>query len=106
MRTKTPAALLVDILDPNAAIDANYFNYLVALKDGRSLSGILAAESATSITLRRADSQTDTVLRNDIEDDGIFNTNKSLMPEGLEKNLSFQDTADLLAFLKRWRETE
>ncbi len=105
-RTKTPAALLVDILDPNAAIDANYFNYLVSLKDGRSLSGILAAESATSVTLRRADGQTDTVLRNDIEDDGIVNTNKSLMPEGLEKNLSFQDTADLLAFLKRWRETE
>ena len=105
-RTKTPAALLVDILDPNAAIDANYFNYLVALKDGRSLSGILAAEAATSITLRRADGQTDTVLRNDIEDNGIFNTTKSLMPEGLEKNLSLQDMSDLLAFLKHWRETE
>ncbi len=105
-RTKTAAALLVDILDPNAAIDANYFNYLVTLKDGRSLSGILAAESATSITLRRPDGQTDTVLRRDIEDDGIFNTNKSLMPEGLEKNISLGDMADLLAFLKHWRETE
>jgi putative heme-binding domain-containing protein len=103
--TKTPAALLVDILDPNAAIDANYFNYLVALKDGRSLSGVLAAESATSITLRRADGQADTVLRSDIDDDGIVNTNKSLMPEGLEKNISLQDMADLLAFLKRWHET-
>jgi len=105
-RTKTPAALLVDILDPNAAIDANYFNYLVALKDGRSLSGVLAAESATSVTLRRADGQSDTILRNDIEDNGIVNSNKSLMPEGLEKNLSLQDMADLLAFLKRWHETE
>jgi putative heme-binding domain-containing protein len=105
-RTKTPAALLVDILDPNAAIDANYFNYLVSLKDGRSVSGILAAESATSITLRRADGQTDTVFRNDIEEGGIVNTTKSLMPEGLEKYLSLQDAADLLAFLKRWRETE
>jgi putative heme-binding domain-containing protein len=105
-RTKTPAALLVDILDPNAAIDANYFNYLVTLKDGRSLSGLLAAESATSITLRRADVQTDTILRNDIEDDGLFNTNKSLMPEGLEKNLTLKEMADLLAFLKCWRETE
>ena len=104
--TKTPAALLVDILDPNAAIDANYFNYLVALKDGRSLSGVLAAESATSITLRRADGQSDTILRNDVEDDGIVNTNKSLMPEGLEKNISLQDMADLLAFLKRWHEAE
>jgi hypothetical protein len=56
--------------------------------------------------LRRADGQTDTVFRNDIEDDGIVNTTKSLMPEGLEKNLSFGDMADLLAFLKRWRETE
>ena len=98
--------LLVDILDPNAAIDANYFNYLVALKDGRTLSGVLAAESATSVTLRRADGQADTILRDDIEAGGIVNTNKSLMPEGLEKNLSLQDAADLLKFLKHWRETE
>jgi len=103
-RTKTPAQLVNDILDPNAAIDANYFSYLVALNDGRVLSGLLSSETATSVTLRRADGQTDTVLRQDIET--IISSGKSLMPEGVEKNLTPQDVADLLAFLKNWQATE
>jgi putative membrane-bound dehydrogenase-like protein len=105
-RTKTLDQLLVDILDPNAAIDANFINYVVTLKDGRVLTGLLTAETASSITLKRADKQTDTVLRQDIEPDGIISTGKSLMPEGLEKNMTVQELADLLAFLRNWRELE
>ena len=50
-RTKTLDALLVDILDPNAAIDANFINYVVSLNNGKVLSGLLAVETASSITL-------------------------------------------------------
>ena len=99
-RTKTAAALLADILDPNQAIDNNYVNYLVTLKSGKSLSGILAAETASSITLRRAEKQTDVVLRQDIEE--IASSGVSLMPEGLEKTITVADMADLLDFLN-WR---
>ena len=45
--------------------------------------------------------QTETVLRADI--DAIQSTGQSLMPEGLEKGINFQEMADLLAFLKNWR---
>src|SRR5207253_2030541 len=65
-RTKTLEALLVDILNPNQAIDNNYVNYLVTTKAGKSLTGIITAETATSITLRRAEGQGDVVLRQDI----------------------------------------
>ena len=41
-RTKTPDALLVDILNPNQAIDSNYINYLITTKSGKSLTGIIA----------------------------------------------------------------
>lgn len=105
-RTKTLDQLLVDILDPNAAIDANFINYVVTLKDGRILTGLLAAETASSITLKRADKQSDTLLRQDIEPDGIISTGKSLMPDGLEKNMTVQELADLLAFLRNWRDVE
>ena len=105
-RTKTPEMLLVDILDPNAAIDANFISYIVTLKSGKVLTGLIAQETGSSITLHRADNQTDVVLRQDIESDGILSTGKSLMPEGLEKGLSNQDMADLLAFLRRWGELE
>ncbi|HWY85506.1 MAG TPA: c-type cytochrome, partial [Gemmataceae bacterium] len=100
-RTKTESALLVDILNPNQAIDNNYINYLVTTKQGRTLTGLLAAETASSLTLKRAEGQTDAVLRQDI--DTIESTGVSLMPEGLEKTISFQEMADLLKFLKNWR---
>ena len=105
-RTKTPEMLLVDILDPNAAIDANFISYIVTLKNGKVLTGLIAQETASSITLASPTTRPDVVLRQDIEPDGILSTGKSLMPEGLEKGLSHQEMADLLAFLRRWRELE
>jgi putative heme-binding domain-containing protein len=100
-RTKTPEALLVDILNPNAAIDSNYVNYVVTLKNGRAVTGLIASETAAGLTLKRAENQTETVLRADIDE--IQSTGQSLMPEGLEKGITLKEMADLLAFLKNWR---
>jgi putative heme-binding domain-containing protein len=100
-RTKTPEQLLLDILNPNAAIDSNYMNYVVSTKSGKVLTGMLAAETASSITLRRAENQTEVVLRAEIEE--IQSTGQSLMPEGLEKTITVDQMADLLVFLKNWR---
>lgn len=100
-RTKTPEMLLTDILNPNAAIDSNYVNYVVSTKSGKTLTGIIATETASSITLKRAENQTDVVLRQDIEE--ITSSGVSLMPEGQEKNVSVAEMADLIAFLKNWR---
>jgi putative membrane-bound dehydrogenase-like protein len=100
-RTKTLGALLNDIIAPNAAIDANYVNYVVTTKDGRILTGLLTAESASSITLVRAEKQMDVVLRKDVDE--IASTGISLMPEGFEKHISVREMADLLHFLKNWR---
>jgi putative heme-binding domain-containing protein len=98
---KTPEAILNDILDPNAAVDGNYLNYTVTTHSGKILTGIIAAETGSSITLRRADNQTDVVMREDIEE--IQSTGVSLMPEGLEKTITIEEMADLLTFLKNWR---
>ncbi len=100
-RTKTPEMLLQDIVNPNAAIDANYVNYVVTTKSGKEITGIIAAETASSITLHRAENQTDTVLRQDIDE--IRSTGVSLMPEGLEKTITLEQMADLISFLKNWR---
>lgn len=100
-RTKTLEALLVDILNPNQAIDNNYINYLITTKSGKSLTGMIAAETASSMTLRRAENQTEVVLRQDIEE--IQSTGQSLMPEGVEKTITVEEMADLLSFLKNWR---
>jgi putative heme-binding domain-containing protein len=100
-RTKTPAQLLADIIQPNRAIDANYIAWNVLLADGNSASGVLAAETSTSITLRQPEGKTLIISRSDIEQ--LKSSGLSLMPEGLEKNIPPQEMADLISFIKNWR---
>ncbi len=100
-RTKTPEYLLVSILDPNRAVDNNYFSYTVVTLDGQIYTGIIANETASSVTLKQEEGKTITLLRQDI--DVIRSNGVSLMPVGLEKDLSIQDVADVISFIKNWR---
>lgn len=97
LQTRGAETILVNMLDPNREVNPQYLNYVVLTVDGRTLTGMITSESATSITLRRADAATDTVLRDDIEQ--IRSTGVSLMPEGLEENMDQQAVADLLRYL-------
>ncbi len=99
LRTKTPDALLIDILDPSREVDPRYINYIVSTKDGRVVTGIVAVEGPSSITLRRANREEEDVLRSQIDE--IQATAKSLMPDELEKQLSKQDVADVIAYLRK-----
>ncbi len=94
---RSPQALLVAVLDPNRAVEDRYVNYLAATIDGRTFTGLLAAETAASITLRGQEGKEQVLLRRDLE--SLSSTGISLMPEGMEKDLSRQDLADLAAFL-------
>jgi putative membrane-bound dehydrogenase-like protein len=90
-------ALLVDLLDPNRAMDPSYQVYVVKTGAGELLNGVIAAETPGSVTLRRAAGEETTVLRKDIVEMKAWPA--SLMPEGVESSLSGQDFADLLEFL-------
>jgi putative heme-binding domain-containing protein len=100
-RVKVPSQLLTDILDPNRAIDNNYFNYLVVDRDGTTHTGVIATETSTSVTLRQPEDKRVTIARENIEQ--IRSTGQSLMPVGLEKSLSIEDMSDLISFIKNWR---
>jgi putative membrane-bound dehydrogenase-like protein len=95
---KSAAALLKAILDPNETVLEQYQSFTVETKDLRTLSGIVADESATSITLKMAGGLQETLLRGDIE--RMTNTAVSLMPEGVEENLSPAQLADIVAFIQ------
>jgi putative membrane-bound dehydrogenase-like protein len=97
LRNKTPEILLTDILDPSREVDPRYLNYQIQTKAGRVFTGMIASETASSMTLRRAENVEDTILRNQIDE--IQATGKSLMPEGLEMQLTKQDLADVIAYL-------
>ncbi len=98
IRGQTKENILFHIVEPDAEIAPVFANYIAELKDGRSISGILASETATSITLRGPLAQETALLRRDIEK--LEALPNSLMPAGLEQAASKQDLADLLAYLK------
>jgi putative heme-binding domain-containing protein len=58
---------------------------------------MVSAETASSLTLRRAEGAEDAILRNQIDE--IQATAKSLMPENLETLLNQQELADVIAYL-------
>jgi putative heme-binding domain-containing protein len=98
-RTRADETLISDILDPSNQITVGYESYTVATGDGRIFTGVLAAETATSITLRREEGAEDTILRRDLEE--MESASLSMMPEDMEKVVSPQDVADLIGYLRQ-----
>lgn len=91
------AELLVDIIDPNRNISPENVVRTVETSDGRTVSGIVTSETATSVTLR---SNVDTefeLLRSNITN--MRSLEQSLMPQGLEEGLTHQEMADLMEFI-------
>jgi putative heme-binding domain-containing protein len=97
IRQWNPEQLLINILDPNREVAPNFVAYTLETKDGRTLDGLIADESASSLTLKRAEGISETVLRRDIA--MISSSGISLMPEGAESAVSVEQMADLIAFL-------
>jgi putative heme-binding domain-containing protein len=97
IRHRTPEEVLLHVLDPNREVSPDFYEYVVVLKDGRVITGVIASETPTSLTLRRAGGAGETILRGDIDE--LRSTGKSIMPEGLEGQVTPQEMADLLAFL-------
>ena len=64
---KPDEAILLDILDPSRHIESDFTSYLVVTHQGLTFTGILASDSATSVTLRKDKGASETILRKDIE---------------------------------------
>ena len=62
-REKSAEQLLTDIIQPNRAIDSNYFSYTALTVDGLVHTGLLATETSTSVTLKQAEGKAITLLR-------------------------------------------
>lgn len=97
MAVHSKAELLVHILDPNRDVEGNFRQYIVSTRNGRLLSGMLASETKTAIELIDTEAKKQVVQRAEIEE--LQASNRSLMPEGFEKQVSRADLSNLLAFL-------
>jgi putative membrane-bound dehydrogenase-like protein len=99
LHNKSREQLLIDILDPSREVDPRYLAYQVTTRRGQVLTGLIAAETASSLTLKRGEGAEDTILRTQIEK--VESTGKSLMPDGLEMQMSKQELADVIAYLQK-----
>ncbi len=88
---------MLNILDPNRDVKPQFLSYILVTTSGRVLTGMIAAETANSLTIRKPDGVEETVLRLDIEE--LRGTGLSFMPEGLEKQVDVAAMADLLSYL-------
>ena len=98
LQDKSAAFLTTAILDPNRAVDGKFFSYTVITEEGITLTGMIAAETANSIELIDPQGKKHTILRIDIEE--LASSGVSFMPEGLEKELTLQDMADVMSFIR------
>jgi len=97
MKNRGPDAILTNVLDPNREVNPAWRDYIAVTTDGQTHNGVLIAESASTLTFRRAEAKETSLLRSDLE--ALRDTGRSLMPEGLEKNLDPQSMADLIGWM-------
>ena len=89
--------LLSNVLDPSLVIGAGYQARIVITNDGRSLTGLLAEDTPQRIVLKMQGGKLETIARSDIE--SITLSKLSLMPEGLERQLTQTELVDLFEYL-------
>jgi putative membrane-bound dehydrogenase-like protein len=98
IRNQPAEVILLHIVVPEYEIVPIYTCYNLETKGGQSYTGLLAKETPVAITLRMAQAVEQQIPRSDIA--SMTTSRLSLMPQELEKAMTKQELADLLAFLK------
>jgi putative heme-binding domain-containing protein len=93
---KDPQAVLGDILNPSAAINPDYVSYVVKLKNGESITGLVAAEGAEQFKVTEGVGKVTSVRRADVE--SLTPSTTSLMPD-IFKALGEEKLNDIVEFL-------
>ena len=97
-RNQPKESILLHLVLPEQEVAPNYTNYLCETNEGRVFSGLIAAEAPGSVTLRQAQGVEETIPRGEIA--SLTASGTPLMPQELEKGMTAQELADLLAYLK------
>lgn len=88
--------VLLNLIDPSAAVGAEYKMSIIAMKDGRVFNGIVVTKTDKVLTLQTAKDRVQVELS---EIDEIQVSTQSLMPDGLMQPMTEQQVRDLIAYL-------
>jgi putative heme-binding domain-containing protein len=90
--------ILESIVFPSASVAQGYESYVVALTDGRAVTGVITRRTGDTLVLRDS-SGAELRLRKD-QVEAMNRSATSLMPEGLDRAMTRDEFRDLLAFLQ------
>ena len=90
--------LLQNIVDPNAIIGKDYQQTFITLKDGQTVSGIVAGDDPGTVTLKTL-GDTQTLQRSDIVTMKV--SELSMMPEGLLSVMDEESVRDVFLYLRQ-----
>ena len=97
--SKLPKEGLLDAIEhPSAGISFGYETWELKMKDGSTISGIIASKTSTDIDIKFAGGSKKQIKRSDIK--SMEQMKMSSMPENLYANMSTQDMANLLEYLE------
>ena len=94
----TKQELLLSILDPGKTIAQGFDTWSFLLDDGRVFTGFVALESAETVTIRQTDGLPQEFARDAIDE--RIKQEVSMMPNGIVNNLTAEQLADLVAYLR------
>jgi putative heme-binding domain-containing protein len=97
-QVRTERDLLESILYPSLSFVRSYEPVTVATRDGKVVSGVLKKDSADEIVLAVNATEEPHIPRDEVEE--VRPGSVSVMPAGLDQQLTRQELADLIAFLK------
>jgi putative membrane-bound dehydrogenase-like protein len=90
--------LLESIVFPSASLVRSYEPVLVNTRRGKAVNGLVRKDAPDEVVLVTGADQEVRIARDDIED--MQPSKVSVMPAGLDQQLTRQELADLIAFLK------
>ena len=88
--------LLSNVIDPSAAVAADFRLAVVVTRDGRVVSGAISQRSATGITIETAN-ETVRIATGNVDEVKV--SEQSMMPDGLLEKLGDNQVRDLFAWL-------
>ncbi len=97
-KTRTERDLLESILFPSLSFVRSYEPMQIVTQDGKTLNGVIRDETTQEFVVATGPDQVVRLPRADVEQ--IQPSKVSIMPTGLDKQLTTQELADLVAFLK------
>ncbi len=95
---KNLTVLLPNVVDPSGVIRPEFRAYNVVLDDGRILTGLLADQNESTVTVLDAKNQRTVIKRSNIEE--LKASDTSLMPDNVLEPLNEQDIRDLFAYVR------